>query len=220
MATPVLNDVYELTAEQRYKGQRVYNVYFYEIGANFVTTTPTVAEVLVTNWIAQILPLLKECQSSDIVYTSIRARNLFNDADGFDAAVTLSGNAAAADDLPTFNAMSFTLNTDTTAVRAGKKRLAGVTEAYQTEGILDTAAALAALAISAEQMEKPVTVGTVIQDPVFFPCLVKRIREGSSGAYTYRLPAAREESITSRVLSALFDVMVTSQISRKMGVGI
>jgi hypothetical protein len=122
--------------------------------------------------------------------------------------------------LPTFNAISIALNGDNPAVKSGRKRFAGIPEDFQDDGVIVSAGAIAGLANLENNLESAVTVGTVIQDPVFQPVVIQRVRTGTPGNYQYRLPSASGEAIFSKVVVAAFNAIITSQISRKIGKGI
>ena len=120
----------------------------------------------------------------------------------------------------TFNAIGFALNGDNPAVKNGAKRFGGVFEDYVNDGVITGSDLITKLNALGDTMEGYVTVGTLIPDNVFRHVIVKRIRSGSPGAYTYRLPTNQLESTLSAVVVALFNAVVTSQLSRKIGVGI
>lgn len=118
-----------------------------------------------------------------------------------------------------FSAVSFDLNGDNPAVKNGKKRFAGLNEGQQVDGVITESSTITRLGQLADALETPVTVGTVIQNNVFIHVIVKRIRSGGPGAYTYRLPDNALEATLSAVIVAAFNALITTQISRKIGVG-
>lgn len=215
-----LDDLYELVDEQTSNGQQVFNVYFYRTGALFVTTTPTNAQVLAENWADQILPDLIGVQSDQVTHNRVSVRNLYDPADSFAADISVPGFVVSAEVLPNFNAYPFKLAPDTAAVGQGAKRLAGVPEAAQQNGVVTDGLTLTRLATASAAMEAAVQVGLILPSDVFFPAIVKRVRTGVSGSYEYSLPTVRGTGVWANVLSALFDVLLTSQVSRKIGVGI
>lgn len=218
--SPTLGDIYELTDKQTFRGQEVFNVYFYEVDETFVTTEATIAKVLGDNWIDQILPDIIGCHSAEVVHTQVSVRNLYDVADSYVTDISVAGLDTGSDVLPNFSAYPFQLAGETTAVKKGAKRIAGVPETAQTNGVVTDTSVLTALANAGDAMSRAVQVGLVIMSDVFFPVLVKRERDGVSGAYTYKLPHTRGAGVTTRIVSALFNVLVSSQVSRKIGVGI
>lgn len=213
-----LHDVFELVDVQSLRGQEVFNVYFYEYNELFVTTTPTFSQVLAENWVDQILPSVLACQSQNISHVGVRVRNLYDPADAFE--VTLSEPGAVAEDGEgNFDAIAFQLGGETSAVKKGAKRIAGVPDIWEVEGVIVHGDGVAAGAALATAMEDSVDVGLIIPDPCFIPVIVKRVRSGVSGDYTYELPTSQVDGIKTRIVNALFEVLLTSQVSRKIGLG-
>lgn len=217
-----INDLYELTDVQVLQSQTINNVYFYEQDLDFVTTNPTRAQSLVEAWIAQKIPYIVDLQIQDLVHTSVRCRNLFDPSDTYEALVSIPGNrpTVSLSYMPTFVALRADLATTNSAVRDGSKFYAGVPEEVVTDGVITDTSMLTFMGAAEAELEAAVDIGTVIQDPVFVPIVIKRVRSGSPGAYTYRLPETSVEAVVSRLAVVLFDVLVTSQVKRKIGVGI
>lgn len=214
-------DIYELTLHQLDRGQVVENVFFYDQELEFVTTNPTKAQVLAENWVDQILPQVSAVQPAEVRTTGVTVKNLFNVSDGYDLALSIPGGYATDRELEsTFNAIGFKLNGDNPAVKNGAKRIGGVFEDYVNDGVITGADLITKCNALADKFEAYVTVGTIIMDNVFAPVIIKRIRSGTPGNYTYRLPETRLETTVSKVVVALFNAVVTSQISRKIGLGI
>jgi hypothetical protein len=216
----VIDDVYELTLEQVDRGQTVNNVFFYHQQYEFVTTLPTHSQVLAEEWRDQILPAIRAFQPEEILTTGVKVRNLFNVSDGYDLALSLSGLGGAAEQYSTFNAVGFALNGDNPAVKNGSKRFTGINEVHVDDGVISGSVMPGLLNTVADALEAPVLVGLVIEDPVFVPVIVKRVREGAPGSYTYRLPETTVEAVLSQVVVAVWNAIITSQLSRKIGVGI
>lgn len=217
-----VGDLYELTDVQTFQGQLVVNVYYYHQELEFVPGPPTRAQVLAENWVTQKLPSVTGCQAGDVTHTSVSVRNLFDPGDQFEKLISVTGNYAGGgnqETLPAFNALSFTLSGDNAAVRSGKKRLAGIPEPTQSDGVIVDPGFVANGAALSAALAGYVTVGAVIQDNVFAPVVIKRVRTGTPGNYQYRLPQTSAEAVISRIAAAAFDLLVTSQLSRKIGVG-
>lgn len=215
---PLINDVFELTHVQSLQGQEVTNVYFYSADEIFVTTYPTWSQLLAENWVTQILPDVLAAQSVACFTTGVRVRDLFDPDDSFEMVVSDAG-AVAVDPLATFDALSFSITGETAAVRKGAKRIAGVPDVWEASGTIIDPDGIAAGTALAEAIGRAVQVGTIIMDDVFFPVLVKRVRSGTPGNYEYRLPENSGETIKTRILNVLFEILTTSQVSRKIGVG-
>lgn len=216
-------DIYELTDVQTLNGQTINNVFFYLQDLSFVTTNPTRSQTLAENWVAQKLNRIRAIQSSDVLHREVRVRNLFDEADAYSLGISLTGNAVgeATGTMSTFNAFAFSLNGNTSLTRTGAKRVSGVLEGWQNDGVFSgDSVQIAAMDAAAAAFEEAVTVGTVIQDPVFIPVIVKRVRTGTPGNYTYDLPSNQGEASWSTIVVALWKALITSQVSRKVGVGI
>lgn len=213
-----IGNVYELTDVQTQDGQEVLNVYFYRLGDLFATDDPTPAQVLADNWVDQKLDAIRTIQTSALNHTEIRCKNLYNPADSYIKAISLPGlDEEDADS--NFDAMGFVLQGATTAVRKGAKRLGGLLDRYNTGGVMDDPTLVTALDAAATAIASPVQVGLVIMSDVFYPTLVKRIRSGTPGAYTYRLPENAEEGVLTDVINVIWNALITSQVSRKIGIG-
>jgi hypothetical protein len=216
-----VQDIYEVTLHQQLFGQQVENVYFYREDLDFVSTAPTKAQVLAENFVSQKLDRIRAVQTGDLLYTGIDVKNLMNDADAFSESLSLPGTASGGNDtLGSFEAWSYPLQGDNPSVRDGFKRLAGVVETWQTDGVFNgDGAQIASMTAAGTAMTEYVTVGLIIMDNVFRPVVVKRVRSGTPGNYTYDLPHVTADVHYSTIVTALFKLLVTSQISRKIGVG-
>lgn len=217
-------DIYEVSDDQTLFSQQIGNVYFYRQALEFVTTDPTKAQTLAQNWVAQMLDKVRAIQTPDVLHTRIRVRNLYNESDAYELSISLAGNAGVASTGQTtspFDAYAFAMDGSNAAVRDGQKRIAGVDEGWVLDGALNPATYDGtAFVNAANAMAAPVTVGLIIPDNVFLPVVVKRIREGAPGAYTYRLPESSGEGVWSQIVVGLYKLIITSQVSRKIGVGI
>jgi hypothetical protein len=214
-------DMYELTLEQLDRGQHCDNVFQFYQALEFVTTTPTKAQVLAENWVDQILPGILALQPAEVLTTGVNVKNLFDDSDGYHLPLTEVGSFGSDRELlPTFNAYAFRLNGDNPAVKSGAKRFAGVFEDYQNDGVVAGSPIITPLTALETLLVSPVTVGLVIPDNVFLPSLVKRVRSGVSPDYEYRMPENTGELIFSKLVVAIFNAVISSQVSRKIGVGI
>lgn len=213
-------DIYEVVDVQALYEQQVLNVYFYEQRGAFVPLSGTVAQNLAEEWNESILPTILPFQHPALTHVETRVRNLF---DATDAGVSVSGipgtASSATDALPGFVATGFSLKTDNASIRPGAKRIAVQPESYVTDGVL-TGGALTQAAAIADVLAAPITGGLIITDDIMFPVVVKRVRSGSPGTYEYRLPETSGEAVVGTIIEALFDAVVTSQISRKIGVGL
>lgn len=216
-----IGDIYECTLTQLDRGQQVNNIFYYYQDLEFVTTNPTKAQSLAEAWQTQILPAVRGIQPAEILSTDLTVKNLFDVSDGYDLGLSVGGSFTTDRQLEsTFNAFGFKLNGDNPAVKNGAKRFTGVFEDYIDDGVITGASLITPLNALSTALEAPVTIGLIIPDPVFVPIVVKRVRTGSPGAYEYRLPATSAEAVFSRITVALWNAVITSQLSRKIGIGV
>jgi hypothetical protein len=216
-----VGDVYEVVAAQLYGTSTVLNVFFYEQIAIVVPAPPnTIASLLAEQWDEQVGSVIREIQNVDVVWDEIRCRNLFDSSDAGSYVVSDTGTASETEGMGPFVATAFQLFGDNPAVKNGAKRFVGVVESWQADGIVTSAPIIAQGELVAEALATNVTAGDVIPTDTWAPVIVKRVRSGSPGAYEYRLPESVGETVLSRVASALLNVFLSSQVSRKYGRGI
>lgn len=218
-----VGDIYEVTYTGRLYSQQVSCVFHYEQDLDYVSLEPTKAHDVLNSWNAQVLPKMLPLMTSDMAQDSIRVRNLFNSTEKAELLLGGTGTydlGAGAETLPSFVAVSFSLTGDNAAVAQGQKRIPGISEAAQVDNVLVTAAgASARWQTFADQLKTPLKSHPAMLSDIWLPVIVKRVREGLPGAYTYRLPSSQAEKIVSHILVAAFNILLTSQISRKIGVG-
>lgn len=215
------NDVYEVTLTQRFRGQTMNNVFQLRQELAYTPTGTTVAFDLATRFAATFVPLLTTWQSIDVVTTAVRARNLFDVSDDYTLSLAVPGSApATASTMPTFTAVGFLLDGDNAAVKNGAKRFAGIGEESVEDGVITNGTLLIQLADLAEAMTSFITGGAGLAELIWKFVIVKRIRSGVAGAYEYRMPENVGETVFSRVINAALKVLLTSQVSRKIGVGV
>lgn len=221
MATSTVGDVYEIVDAQVLSGQQVLNVYYYQVTSAVEFETATVAEALATQFIEEYIPSVLILQSADIVHERVTVRNLFNISDWYTGSLSLPGTgwAGAQSTLGTFNAVGYKLDGDNHAVRNGAKRISALVEDSVTDGVITDSGLTGALNDLGEAMAAPITDGLVTPLAAFIPVIVKRVAEVISGVTNYRLPASLAEAVLSIVVGGVWDAVVTSQTSRKIGRG-
>lgn len=217
-----IGDVFELTLHGQLQGQSVDNVFTFEQRVAYVSTLPSPAHDLSLGFINQYMPKIRAVSGVELVYKEVRVKNLFNASDAVVTPISLAGTLAPEgnDMAASFNAIGIKLEGDDPAVKSGAKRFGGVLDLYQTDGILDAGTGMTtALTNLCNQLETPVKSEPLLASDLFDHVITKRVRSGAPGNYTYRMPASPAEKVVSVVLVALWDVYVTSQISRKVGIG-
>lgn len=205
------NDIYELTDVMTQKGQTIYNVYYFRQNN---LSVPTSASDLLDSFEGSLLPEVLDIQGADVLHTTLKARNLFNEGDNAERAISEAGNGGATDEFPVFTALGFTLGQDNGAVKNGAKRFAGIPEAAALDGVINDAAFIVAVLALQTALETVLPVGLAA---VWSPVIVKRIAEIGGG---YRLPANAGEAVYGTVTDVEYNPVLTSQVSRKIGRGI
>lgn len=204
------NDKYELVDVQNLAGQEVLNVYFYE--NNELSGTAT-AQDLIDSFVGQVLPEIAATQTDNILHTEIRVRNLFDASDNANEAISVPGDRAVGDYVSTFNAIGFRLVQDNGAVKNGAKRFAGYHESDSADGVITDPAMVALLTTLAAALTGTLDVGIIA---TWLPVIIKRILVSPG---EYRLPTNDGETVFGAITDAVFNPLVTSQVSRKIGVG-
>lgn len=203
-------DVYQIVDTSILQGQSCLNVYFVQV--QDIASLHTALEVS-DAYIAQTLPLVKTMQESDLLHTNVRVTNLFDPSDVHTEAISVPGTAAYGSELlPIFTAIGFREIGANGAVRNGSKRYAGLDEGIQDDGIITNGTFITQAGLVAAQLFNPLTVGIL---DVFIPVIVKRLLVGSE----YVLPDNLGDAVVSQIVDAVFDVVLTSQTSRKIGNG-
>ena len=204
-------DCYELVDVSTWYGQEVLNVYFYQ--QNNALNPGVTASDVVDGYLATVLPALLPLQVSGVVHTEIRCRNLFNPADNHIRAISEAGTNLGTDGTNAFDAISFTLVQDNGAVRNGRKRYAGAAEDFATNGVVDNAGAITLLNALGDAL---IEHFFILAADIFRPVVLKRVLDGGE----YRLPASLGEAVIGMVTDAVWQALVTSQVSRKIGDGV
>lgn len=212
-----LGDIYELKHIIRDADQKnMENVYFYRHVADPAGgTSPTQAQRLAQDWNTDFLTTWLANTATGYTTSEIRVRNLFNAADAYVMPLNrvTSRTAGVSEQLPSWMSVIATLAGDNPLVKKGRKMMMGIYELDQNFGILQgfgspffaVRAALALAGIS----------NLFGGAKAFEPVIVKRVREGTPGNYTYRLPETQIEAIYANIVSATVSAVVTSQDTRK-----
>lgn len=208
-----LNLACQLVLTQRF-GTEDMQMAFYYRGSNALTSFPSLSSVA-TAFISGVLPEINAVQTGDVANESLRLR-MFN-GDGSQLAVPLTGtgtrSAAVNDTLPPFVAVGYTLGGDNPAVRNGAKRVGGIAETDQIDGVWGAGAFSTILTALGNELTAALTAGTEL----IVPIIVKRIASGIIPPFNYRLPENLLESVYSDIIEATWNTYATSQVSRKRG---
>jgi len=210
-----LSDIYELTLAQLYGagGERLLTKWYYQKAGSGESASDLAEHFFGTG---SMLARLNAFQSTKIVNETVRVINLGDLADFADVTLT-GGGALATDAAPAFCAVGFTLKLDTRAVRPGSKRIPGVSEADQADGIIVNAGVITDINLAAVQMAEDIAGDSA---ELYRPVVLKRVHIVEAGPPArdfYRLPETDEELVAARVIVALVNMKVTHQVSRGNG---
>lgn len=221
-----LNDVYEVVLSSVYLGRECVNVFHYVWDIDYAAIPAS--EKLPSREIAlgfkrvffDTTPGFPQISTTDVVFTGIKARNLFDEGDRYELAISFPGTSGggtspgAGESLPKFVAQSFSLETETAL--KGKKRFPGFGETQQVDGVaIPSVATDVAWTTVQNKLAQRLPLSPLWLSNLAAPVIVKRVRSGVPGAYSYRLPAQQAEAVYSKVVRAIFDIVLTSQVSRK-----
>jgi hypothetical protein len=204
------HDCFELIDEQTYQGQKCLNVYFYQnnnVGAGGLT-----ASDLVDDWIAGVLPKVKAMQETTLVHTRIRCRNLFDISDHHIRDISVAGTYSITDPYPIYVSIGFKETSDNGAVKNGSKRIAGIDETVAANGVVTLAGMLTNMTNFATQLAATIQHTAV---NTWLPIIIKRLLVGGE----YELPDNLGDAVIGAVVSAVGQTLLTTQNSRKIGVG-
>lgn len=202
-----VNDLYQLTSVQTYLGQQVLNVFVYKcVGIGTSTDLPGSLRDVFRTFIRDFCNAI---QSDQLEYVGQVIVNLDDDAEfGVFSDSTLGADGG--DGLPPYACYSFRLNRTTRAVRNGQKRIGGVPETRQANGV-PTAAALTQLNLIAGSL------GTILVEPItgasFEPRILHRATIAGVGGATATTPRA-DYAISNAVFTG-----ISTQNTRKFGHG-
>lgn len=204
-----LGNLYQVTHFQSLEGgESISNVYFFDKN-NPVAT----AEDLADSFFEELLPTILACQSSKIVTERVQVINIGVLEDFVENVYSsIEGAWVTGGCLPIHSAINFSLRPNTRSVRPGSKRLSGIPETAQEAGIVNDPDYIANLEGFRVQVALALSMGA--SPNVFDPVIVKRVRVGSPGSYTYRLPETDLEYTFAYVTAALLNLHVSHQVSR------
>lgn len=204
-------DLYQVVDKYTFAGQQMLNVYFYRRTAEVLAGN--IAEQVADSWVATVLPDIVAMQTGDVLHTEVVATNLFDGADTATVLISESGELAGDDTAAPFDAVGFRLRQDNGSIRNGAKRIGGVPDSFDTDGVIAGGGVITLLLAAGAAMLLGLDAGIVSN--AFLPIVVKRILDGGS----YRLPENSGEGVWGNIVDALYNANMTSQTSRKIGRG-
>lgn len=193
---------------QEFRGQEVLNIQYYRVLTleGPTTTLSGFAEPLFDRYVENLAPF----QSTGLTHTKGELYEVNGiDFDTFVPTVPPTG-ALAGDTLPPFNAVSIQQVRQTRATRHGWKRIAGITEAQQDDGIL-LPGVVTGLQTAAEELW---SLNPFVEDPNN-SARVMGLQSIIWGGNDVGFPLGRYSGIAGFVVNP----EITSQNTRKIGRG-
>lgn len=205
-----LSECYQLIVKQELQGRSVENVFFYQaqgVGGS--------AADLRNAFFETISVAMRNLQSQALVWSSIDTTNLGDETDFEKFPFVVTGLAGAGDTFPAHDAVGYTLNPITRAVRPGSKRIAGVLEQVVLNGVFTDPTYVGQIESFRILLDDPLVGAEGTYDPV----IVKRIKtlkpDTNPPQYKYTLPKVGDPYVVGLVKSANANPRVTTQNSRK-----
>lgn len=213
-----LDDIFQVTIKQKVNGNDAVNVWYCQ-ATEATATAQDIADAVVD----RSIPTLAAILPGNVEFVEVIARNLFNTVDQWVESVSITGDLADnLQILPLHNAIGCTLNHDNPGIRKGAKRMAGVNESLVGEYGIMSASALSTWDTAMNdfvdnQVSREVSPG--VGEELAQWVIVKTIIEVVDGVTGYRLPESLVEAVVGVITSVVVNPGVTSQLSRKQGVG-
>src|SRR5258707_10491700 len=215
-----VNDVYELVLSGTQDAQLVENVFQYEQTTTLIPAAATIAGDCASGFVAQKLPSILLIEHAAVVYTQVKVTNLFNTTDF--ATVVLDPStthgARGGQSLPMTNNVHFRYAVLDHRLKPGHKQFSGISEADSNADYLVDSGHITLMNSCAATQSTPIQAGASPVD-TFTPVIVKRVRSGTPGHYTYRMPHILSEKVVSFIAGIVVDLLISTMNSRKVGVG-
>lgn len=142
--------VWEFHLNQSLNGQVVKNVFHYRSRGS-ADITVSIGAVGVA-WGTAMIAAMSNVQVSQLGYVDIFVKHLAGFFEESTIPLTGTAGALAGDPLPPHDAFAFRYNRATTLTRHGQKRVAGISEGWNHNGVVDGPTELALLDVVAAQM--------------------------------------------------------------------
>lgn len=138
-----IGDYYRLIDYQTIQGQQIVNLYDYQQTAIYTPTGFNEADDLITAFNNQTLAVIITLQSEQVAHTLLVCGAFGSFTDFSSQVPDSTPGEVSGGCLPSFAAWGFKLQRTTRETRHGSKRIAGVAEAWQQNGVADSPAATA-----------------------------------------------------------------------------
>jgi len=210
-----INDLYQLvlTAKYNFTEPTLVNAFYYR---DIVGLTSDAAESLANEFQLDVLPKIAAVVTGSTKFTKLVVKNLYDPTDFWEELLSVAGDRSG-EAMPPFNAWSFVSNRKRADIRPGQKRFGILSETdVSTGGFVESG-----LVTAMDDLAS--ALGFRMQVSLFDtwePRVVKRIRSGVPGEYTYRLPESQGEEVSFYPDTWQYRTAVTTQNTRKHGRGI
>ena len=174
-------DMVELTVDWQYGGANCSAVFHYQTAISGLSITD-----LLDSFVLRFIPIMRELMTNQATITGVRGRNLFDETEVDNVALSLPGVLlGAGDGMPPQLANSFRLIHDNPSIREGAKRFNGFSEASWTNE--DTTNPGLEAANDDMEVQLVSVLGDLATGLVIWatPVILGRILDGLGG---YRLP--------------------------------
>lgn len=165
-----------------------------------------------------VMSSIKLIVSSDTGFNGVSVYNHNDDADFQEDTFALEPGDWAGATMPPMNATGFSTPRKRLGMRPGQKRFLGAPINAVSNGVFTNASFLTAADTCAVGLSSPITDGGT--GSVWYPIIVKRVNVGTSLNPDYRVPVTITTSDYYEADDWSLKVNVTTQNSRKFGVGI
>lgn len=197
--TQISSGLYKVTLRQIYTAQIVFNVFWFVENVGLDDKQQECLDAFNED----LLPVLDNYQINTLDYDEVIVDNVTGDLAPLVGVPAVASGSASGTELPSFVALAVKLNRTTKETRNGAKRICGQLEENVTGNFFDTAYSATFPALETALGSDITTVGGI-----FHPVIV-------------RPPVAPSVLWTTNdVLSAIANRQITTQNSRKLGVGI
>lgn len=199
------NAVYELVVEMNIAGNQLRNVFYY--WSQIDPAPGDGSDDLNAAFESTIIPLWQPCVSDDVSFTGLNTRRLNNLTDfNFRTISALGGNVGT--NVANFVAATIRLIRQTKETRNGSKRIGGLTEDLVVSNRLETAAEPLFEALGSGFTDI-LSGGGFLFNPVIV-----------GGKRPLGVPAVEADWIYNLIVGHEVESLITSQRSRRVGIGI
>lgn len=182
----ITNDVFEVSLDSVYQGKKCVNVFHY-----LLWDTGVDAGDVLQAFLTELFPVFQDGLATEVFFTGIRCRNLFDDTETHQQDLATQGNNGiqGSERLPPWFVVNIRLIHDGQGIRDGRKAFSGWEEADILDGTTLQGNAPAMVGHLQNAVATPmVAVGGV--GAYMLPIVVARVFEAATG---YRLPVTYAE---------------------------